>query len=88
MKKEISLKTDFETAKDIAYFQTIFNKFKHINIKYYIVQDHVQRKKLVINKVASSENIANLFTKGLRLNIFGKLLSLCDNETLRQRDNS
>ena len=83
MKKEISLKTNSETAKGIAYFQTISNKSKYIDIKYHIVQDHVQRKKLVIDKVASFENIVNLFTKGLQLNIFGKLLSLCDNETLR-----
>ena len=50
VKKEISLKTDSKTAKGIVYFQTISNKSKHIDIKYY----RVGACSLVVNLIISN----------------------------------
>ena len=40
-------------------------KQKHINRKYHLIRDIIQREDTVVFKIASEENLANPFTKSL-----------------------
>ncbi|CAI7776324.1 unnamed protein product [Closterium sp. NIES-53] len=49
---------------------------KHIELRYYFVRDLVQDGHITVRKIASSDNLANLFTKALHRSNHSALLHL------------
>ena len=45
-------------------------KHKHIEMKYHLIRDIIQRGDTVVSKIASEENLADLFTKSLSKRVF------------------
>src|SRR5437667_5979228 len=58
--KSILIIADNEIVLDIAN-DIIVNhcKVKHIDIKYHVIHHYIQEKKIIINHISSSENIAD-----------------------------
>ena len=45
-------------------------KQKHIERKYHLIRDIIERGDIVVTKIASEENLANPFTKALPIRVF------------------
>ena len=45
-------------------------KGKHIERKYHLIHDIVQRGDVTVTKIATTDNLADLFTKGLPKKVF------------------
>ena len=45
-------------------------KGKHIEMKYHLVRETVQREDIIVEKIASDDNLADPFTKALKTKVF------------------
>ena len=50
---------------DLIYNHRISNKSKHIDMAYYHFRDSVNKGKLVVIHIASKQNLADIYTKGM-----------------------
>ena len=46
-------------------------KGKHIERKYHLIREIVQRGDIIVEKIASEDNLAYPFTKALKTKVFG-----------------
>ena len=49
------------------------SRTKHIEIRHHFLRDNVQKENITIEKVASEDNIADIFTKPLKRELFNHL---------------
>jgi hypothetical protein len=70
----VTISTDSRGAKGIAEYQQISKRSKHIELRYHAVREKVRDQELKVLKVLTSENIADIFTKGLGPFLLAKLL--------------
>ncbi|KAJ1601659.1 hypothetical protein NDA14_005045 [Ustilago hordei] len=63
--------TDNTGCIQVAKDQAMHSKFKHINTKYHLIQDHIPEGDIMIRYVKTEDNIADFLTKP----VLGKLLS-------------
>ncbi|XP_071739797.1 secreted RxLR effector protein 161-like [Rutidosis leptorrhynchoides] len=70
---EIPICCDNKSAIDLSKNQILHSRTKHIDDKHHFLRDHVQNGNIVIDKVESAENIADIFTKPLKKEIFNLL---------------
>lgn len=66
----VSLSTDNSAARDLAYNPEHHERTKHIERRHFFVRDVVESNQLVVPYVASSENMADFFTKPLAASDF------------------
>ena len=57
------LYTDSKSARDVSYNPELHNRMKHVERRHFDVRDMVERFELEVPYVATSENIADFFTK-------------------------
>jgi hypothetical protein len=62
---KVPLLCDNESAIKIAHNPMQHNKTKHIEIRHYFIQDHVNRGDIVLSYVGTNEQLADIFTKPL-----------------------
>ena len=66
---------DNEAAIKVANGEEItFKRSKHMNVKYHAVRDRVSKNEISVTYVASTENIADQFTKALSKEKFDYLV--------------
>jgi hypothetical protein len=65
VRKPMKIYSDSESAIAIAKGKTLSSKSKHIELRYYYVRDKVLSGDIVIEKVPTEENTADMFTKSL-----------------------
>lgn len=61
----VALATDNSAARDLAYHPKHHERTKHIERRHFFVRDMVENHMLVVPYVASSDNMADFFTKPL-----------------------
>jgi hypothetical protein len=61
---------DNTSAIQLAKIHKFHDRTKHINIKYHLIQHHVEAKTIHLNHCSTSEQIADIFTKALGLEKF------------------
>jgi histone deacetylase 1/2 len=72
---------DNEAALALSSNPTSFQRAKHIDIKYFYLRDLVQSKSIVLKKVSSELNTADIFTKALAGPVYNRHCnSLCLSE--------
>ena len=62
----VSVHCDSQSAIHLAKNQNTFHRrSKHIDIKYHFIRDEVEHKRVILKKIDTSENPADMMTKPL-----------------------
>ena len=61
----ITLRIDSTGAASLAKNRMISQQTKHIDIKYHYIRDIIESNQLILEHVASEDNVADIFTKPL-----------------------
>ena len=72
----MNIHCDSQSAIHLANHQVYHERKKHIDIRLHFVRDMIESKEIVVEKVASEENPANVFTKSLPRSRFKHFLNL------------
>lgn len=67
---------DNQSVIHLENHQVYHEKTKHIEIRFHFVRDMIESKEIVVEKVASKENMADVFTKTLPILRFKHCLNL------------
>ena len=59
------LKCDNHSAFKLAFNLVFHARSKHIKLDYHFIREKVKRKEVILEFVASTKQLANMFTKGL-----------------------
>jgi hypothetical protein len=63
-------------AQEMADHSTNHNKTKHIDLRLFFIRDAVKAKAILIKRIASKDNIADIFTKTVSSDVFKYLKKL------------
>ena len=74
--ESIEIFTDNKSTLALGKNLIFHDRSKHINIKYHFVRDCVDKKLVELKFVKSQDQIADIFTKPLKVDIFLKLRHL------------
>ena len=72
----MNLYNDNQAALSIAGDLSSVNRTKHIELKYFYIQDLVEKKKIKINFLRTENMIADLLTKALDKNKFQRFRNM------------
>ena len=72
----VRIHCDSQNAIPLANHQVYHERTKHIDICLHFVRDMIETKEIVVEKVASEENPADVFTKSLPRSRFKHCLDL------------
>jgi len=72
----VKIHCDSQSAIHLANHQVYHERTKHIDIHLHFVRDMIETKEIMVEKVASEENLADMFTKSLSRSRFKHLLDL------------
>ncbi|KAE8727554.1 putative ribonuclease H protein [Hibiscus syriacus] len=75
VQSHISLYCDSQSAIHLAKNQVYHSRTKHIDVKYHFVREIFEERKILLQKIATSENPADMMTK-MRHYKFGELKKL------------
>ena len=64
---------DNKSAIDLSKNPVLHARTKHIEIRHHFLRDNVQKGNIVLEKVDTTENVADIFTKPLKKETFNKL---------------
>lgn len=67
---------DNQSAIMIANTNSV-KRLKHIDIKYHFIRELVENNKICIQYVSTEEQVADMFTKPLKINLLIKFVNLC-----------
>ncbi|GJV36079.1 retrovirus-related pol polyprotein from transposon TNT 1-94 [Tanacetum coccineum] len=70
---DVSIMCDNKGAIDLSKNPVQHSRTKHIEIRHHFLRDNVQKGNISIEKVASEDNIADIFTKPLKREVFNYL---------------
>ncbi|GJW78083.1 hypothetical protein Tco_0139765 [Tanacetum coccineum] len=70
---DVSILCDNKGAIDLSKNPVQHSRTKHIEIHHHFLRDNVQKGNISIEKVASEDNIADIFTKPLKREVFNYL---------------
>ncbi|GJW78065.1 retrovirus-related pol polyprotein from transposon TNT 1-94 [Tanacetum coccineum] len=70
---EVLIMCDNKGAIDLSKNPVQHSRTKHIEIRHHFLRDNVQKGNISIEKVASEDNIADIFTKPLKREVFNYL---------------
>nr|XP_043619818.1 secreted RxLR effector protein 161-like [Erigeron canadensis] len=70
---EIPIMCDNKSAIDLSKNPVLHSRTKHIEIRHHFLRDNVQKGNIVIEKVDTTENVADIFTKALKKDTFNTL---------------
>ncbi|GKA08798.1 hypothetical protein Tco_0688129 [Tanacetum coccineum] len=70
---DVPIMCDNKGAIDLSRNHVQHSRTKHIEIRHHFLSDNVQKGNISIEKVASEDNIANIFTKSLKREVFNYL---------------
>ncbi|GKB20000.1 retrovirus-related pol polyprotein from transposon TNT 1-94 [Tanacetum coccineum] len=71
--KDVPIMCDNKGAIDLIKNPVQHSRTKHIEIRHHFLRDNVQKGNISIEKVASEDNIADIFTKPLKREVFNYL---------------
>ena len=72
----VKIHCDSQSAIHLANHQVYHERTKHIDIRLHFVRDMIESKEIMVEKVASEENPADVFTKSLPRSRFKHCLDL------------
>jgi hypothetical protein len=72
----VKIHCDNQSAIHLANHQVYHERTKHIDIRLHFVRDMIETKEIIVEKVASEENPADMFTKSLLRAKFKQCLDL------------
>ncbi|GJZ56930.1 hypothetical protein Tco_0612424 [Tanacetum coccineum] len=70
---DVPIMCDNKGAIDLSKNPIQHSRTKHIEIRHHFLRDNVQKGNISIEKVASEDNIADIFTKPLKREVFNYL---------------
>uniref|UniRef100_A0A7N2LRD3 Retrovirus-related Pol polyprotein from transposon TNT 1-94 n=1 Tax=Quercus lobata TaxID=97700 RepID=A0A7N2LRD3_QUELO len=70
VQRPIPILCDNNSAIAITKDSKCHSRAKHIDGRYHYIQDMIKKKKVVVQKVSSKQNLADPFTKGLSSRLF------------------
>ncbi|GJW72817.1 hypothetical protein Tco_0132187 [Tanacetum coccineum] len=86
---DVPIMCDNKGAIDLSKNPVQHSRTKHIEIRHHFLRDNVQKGNISIEKVASEDNIADIFTKPLKREVFNYLrLGLGMMELIMDSDSS
>jgi len=59
------LQIDNQAAIKLIRNPELHRPTKHIDVRFHLIRDHVEKKNICIEYVSSKEQLADIFTKGL-----------------------
>jgi len=71
--REVKIMCDNTSAIAITQNPVLHSRTKYIDIKYHFIRDHVEKKDITLEYVATEEQLADIFTKALCENRFSQL---------------
>ena len=74
--KVLKVHCDNQAAKHLTKNQMFYERSKHIDIKLHFVRDILSKGNVVMEKVHTSENLADMLTKPVVLSKFKHCLNL------------
>ncbi|GJU71025.1 hypothetical protein Tco_1262430 [Tanacetum coccineum] len=69
----VPIMCDNKGAIDLSKNPVQYSRTKHIEIRHHFLRDNVQKGNISIEKVASEDNIADIFTKPLKREVYLRL---------------
>ena len=73
----ITLLEDNQSCIEYSKNNTSHDKTKHIEIKYHLVREQIQQENILVVKVPTKDNVADLLTKPLYSELFWKHMTEC-----------
>ncbi|GKD37804.1 hypothetical protein Tco_1258011 [Tanacetum coccineum] len=70
---DVPIMCDNKGAIDLSKNPVQHSRTKHIEIRHHFLRDNIQKGNISIEKVASEDNIADIFTKPLKREVFNYL---------------
>ncbi|GJW22605.1 copia protein [Tanacetum coccineum] len=70
---DVPIMRDNKGANDLSKNVVQHSRAKHIEIRHHFLSDNIQKGNISIEKVASNDNIADIFTKALKREVFNYL---------------
>ncbi|GJW61823.1 hypothetical protein Tco_0111158 [Tanacetum coccineum] len=70
---DVSIMCDNKGAIELSKNPVQHSRTKHVEIRHHFLRDNVQKGNISIEKVASEDNIADIFTKPLKREVFNYL---------------
>lgn len=86
----IKICVDNKSAIALAKNPVHHERSKHIDTRFHFIRDHVKKKEIELTYVKSSDQVADIFTKPLKVDLFNKfkmLLGMVDGSKLSLRGN-
>ena len=65
-----ALSYDTNSVNDLAHNPRVGDCSKHINIQYHYIRELVEHSELIILRIDSNNNLADIYTKALKLDAF------------------
>ena len=62
-RQKVTIFADNQSAISLAHHQSFHGRSKHIDIKYHLVRDYINKDYIQVLYVPSAQNIADIFTK-------------------------
>ncbi|XP_056159718.1 secreted RxLR effector protein 161-like [Syzygium oleosum] len=75
-KKQPSVTLSTCEAEYVAASSFFYERSKHIDVRYHFIREQVKEKEIEISHVKSEDQVADIFTKPLKVDAFWKLKSL------------
>jgi hypothetical protein len=82
--KAIKIYVDNKSAIELANNHIYHERSKHIDERFHFIREHVKNDNMEMTHVASSDQVANMFTKSLPTELFNKFKKLLE---MRARNN-
>jgi hypothetical protein len=76
MQKSVSILCDNQSTTLLAKHQVFHERTKHIDVKLYFLRDMVEKGIVMVQKVPTEDNAADLFTKVLPAEKFNHCMEL------------
>ena len=71
--QDVLVLCDNKGAIDLSKNSVHHSRKKHIEIRHHILRDNVQKGNILLEKVASEDNVADILTKSLKCETFNYL---------------
>ncbi|KAM1105537.1 hypothetical protein ACFX13_002546 [Malus domestica] len=74
--KQVELHCDSQSVIHLSKYQVYHSRTKHIDVRFHFIREILSKRKIILHKVPTADNPADMLTKALRLAKFEHCLNI------------